>query len=266
MQPARGDAHASRWSAACGGIRREPGDAVRHPRAARTARMTQAEFAAVLRKELNAYPRPARGRAGSVAAGFTAQRGFPVEFSVRGSDWDKLVDRLRRSHARSWLQAAWSSTSTPTTRSGMPELRITPDRARAADLGRVRRGRGDDHQRAGRRHARRQVQLAAAGASTCGCACSPTQRSRPRTSRACACAHGSASWCRCPPLVTHEERPALQAITRRDRERAITIFANVAARPLAGRGAGDGRGARQATCPSATAWCWAAPASPSASR
>jgi multidrug efflux pump subunit AcrB len=30
-------------------------------------------------------------------------------------------------------------------------------------------------------------------------------------------------------LVTYLERPALQAITRRDRERAITIFANVAA-------------------------------------
>ncbi len=29
-------------------------------------------------------------------------------------------------------------------------------------------------------------------------------------------------------LVTTEERPALQAITRRDRERAITVFANVA--------------------------------------
>jgi multidrug efflux pump subunit AcrB len=29
-------------------------------------------------------------------------------------------------------------------------------------------------------------------------------------------------------LVTSEERPALQAITRRDRERAVNVFANVA--------------------------------------
>ena len=29
-------------------------------------------------------------------------------------------------------------------------------------------------------------------------------------------------------LVTYEEKPALQAITRKDRERAITVFANIA--------------------------------------
>ena len=29
----------------------------------------------------------------SRSTGFTAQRGFPVEFSLRGPDWDKLVER-----------------------------------------------------------------------------------------------------------------------------------------------------------------------------
>lgn len=55
--------------------------------------MTQAQFAALLRKELNAFPGLKTVVQDLSQQGFTAQRGFPVEFSVRGSDWETLVQQ-----------------------------------------------------------------------------------------------------------------------------------------------------------------------------
>ena len=66
--------------------------------------------------------------------GFTAQRGFPIEFSVRGSNWDQLVSvsqelmaKLRESGLVVDLDTDYQL--------GMPELRVFPDRAMAADVG-----------------------------------------------------------------------------------------------------------------------------------
>ena len=75
--------------------------------------------------------------------------------------------------------------------------------------------------------------------STSACASSPTQRSRPED---LALLRVRARRRRARPasstLVAHRRAAdASSAITRRDRERAITIFANVGARALAGRGA-----------------------------
>ena len=64
-------------------------------------------FAGVLRKELNSYPGLRAIVQDLSQAGFTAQRGFPVEFCVRGSDWDKLVDAVRGHDARSSRTAVW---------------------------------------------------------------------------------------------------------------------------------------------------------------
>ncbi|HEY5611598.1 MAG TPA: efflux RND transporter permease subunit, partial [Thermoanaerobaculia bacterium] len=54
--------------------------------------MTQADIQAFVRKELNAIP-GARAIVQDLSqAGFTAQRGFPVEFSIRGPEWATLID------------------------------------------------------------------------------------------------------------------------------------------------------------------------------
>jgi multidrug efflux pump subunit AcrB len=97
-------------------------------------RMPQAEFAAILRKELNSYPGVRAIVQDLSQQGFTAQRGFPVEFSVQGPDWDELVtlstgvmEQLRASGAVIDLDSDYDV--------GMPELAITPDRARCADAG-----------------------------------------------------------------------------------------------------------------------------------
>ncbi|CAM4309255.1 efflux RND transporter permease subunit [Corallococcus exiguus] len=189
-------------------------------------RMAQADFAQVLRKELNSYPGLRAVVQDLSQAGFTAQRGFPVEFSVRGSDWDKLVEASQS--LRDQLQASGKVVDLDTDyQLGQPELRITPDRARAADVGvpiqavastvnalvgGVRVGK---YSSGGRRIDVRMRLLAG-------------QRSRPEDLSLLKVRTANNSLVPLSSLVTQEELPALQAITRRDRERAISIFANVA--------------------------------------
>jgi multidrug efflux pump len=109
----------------------------------------------------------------------------------------------------------------------MPELQISPDRARAADLGvsiedvattisalvgGVRVGK---YSSGGRRVDVRLKLLAA-------------QRSRPDDVGRLRVRSRGGELLPLSALVHSEERPTLQAITRRDRERAITHFANIA--------------------------------------
>jgi multidrug efflux pump subunit AcrB len=109
----------------------------------------------------------------------------------------------------------------------MPELRILPDRARAADLGvpiedvattlnslvgGIRVGR---YSSGGRRLDVRLRLLA-------------SQRTRPEDLARLRVRARSGELVPLSLLVTTEERPALQAITRRDRERAITVYGNIA--------------------------------------
>ncbi len=189
-------------------------------------RMPQAEFQQLLRKEFNSYPGLRAVVQDQSQSGFTAQRGFPVEFSVRGSDWDRLVEASQE--MREKLQTSGKVVDVDTDyQLGMPELRITPDRGRAADLGvpiqsvattinalvgGVRVGK---YSTGGRRIDVRMRLLAG-------------QRSRPEDLSLLKLRTASGALVPLSSLVTQEERPALQAITRRDRERAISVFANVA--------------------------------------
>ena len=187
---------------------------------------TQAQFSSEVRKELNSYPGQRAVVQDLSQQGFTAQRGFPVEFSVRGSDWNQLIgssQQLMSELKQSGLVVDLDSDY----QLGMPELAVLPDRARAADLGvgmddiatslnalvgGVRVGK---YSAGGRRYDVRLRLLA-------------DQRSRPEDLAHLRVRASSGELVPLSALVTTEERPALQAITRRDRERAITVFANVA--------------------------------------
>jgi hydrophobe/amphiphile efflux-1 (HAE1) family protein len=189
-------------------------------------KLTQTEFSAIVRNELNAIPGVRAVVQDLSQSGFTAQRGFPVEFSVRGSDWDKLItasDSISRKLGASGLVVDLDTDY----RVGMPELRILPDRARAADLGvpiedvattlnslvgGIRVGR---YSSGGRRLDVRLRLLA-------------SQRTRPEDLARLRVRARSGELVPLSLLVTTEERPALQAITRRDRERAITLYGNIA--------------------------------------
>jgi len=189
-------------------------------------KMSQAELSGSLRRELNAIPGLRAVIQDLSQQGFTAQRGFPVEFSVRGSNWDQLVlfsqqmmDQLAQSGLVVDLDTDYQL--------GMPELRVTPDRAMAADVGvsiddvattlnalvgGIRVGK---YSTGGRRIDVRLKLLA-------------SQRSRPEDIARLRVRTRPGDLIPLSSLVSYHEQPALQAITRRDRERAITIFANVA--------------------------------------
>jgi len=110
---------------------------------------------------------------------------------------------------------------------GMPEIRIVPDRARAADLGvsiedvattinaLVGGSRVGKYSVGGRRVDVRMRLLA-------------SQRTRPEDFDRLRLRAASGEMVPLSSLVTQQERPALQSITRKDRERAISIFGNVA--------------------------------------
>lgn len=189
-------------------------------------RLSQAEFSAMLRKELNAVPGMRAVIQDLSQAGFTAQRGFPVEFSVRGPDWDKLITLSQEMMAK--LDASNTVVDLDTDyRLGMPELRITPNRARISDVGvsvddvatalnaLVGGVRAGKYSTGGRRLDVRVKLLAA-------------QRSRPEDLARLQVRTRSGELVPLSALVSYDEQPALQAITRRDRERAITIYANIA--------------------------------------
>ena len=64
--------------------------------------------------------------------GFSATRGYPIEFSIRGPDWDKLIeyaqtiqDKMKKSPYFQDIDSDY--------RSGLTEVRITPDRDKAFD-------------------------------------------------------------------------------------------------------------------------------------
>jgi hydrophobe/amphiphile efflux-1 (HAE1) family protein len=192
----------------------------------RQRQMNQAQFVAFLRRELNAIPGLRAVVQDLSQQGFTAQRGFPVEFSVRGSDWDKLVTLSQDLEQQMETSGLVVDVDTDY-QVGMPELRILPDRARAADvgvsiedvattlnalIGGVRAGK---YSSGGRRIDVRLRLLAA-------------QRSRPEDIARLRVRSRSGELVPLATLITTTEQPALQAITRRARERAITLTANVA--------------------------------------
>jgi multidrug efflux pump len=189
-------------------------------------KLSVAALTTILRREMNAIPGVRAVIQDLSQQGFTAQRGFPVEFSVRGGNWDQLITlsndimgRLRESGVVMDLDSDY--------RIGMPELSILPDRARASDVGvsiddvattlnalvgGVRVGK---YSSGGRRIDVRLKLLAA-------------QRQRPEDIARLKLRTRDGGLVPLSSLVAYIEKPALQAITRKDRERAISIFANVA--------------------------------------
>jgi hydrophobe/amphiphile efflux-1 (HAE1) family protein len=187
---------------------------------------TQSQLMGVLRKELNSYPGLKASVLDLSQVGFSAQRGFPVEFSIRGRDWEKLVAtqaELKKKLAETGLVTDLDSDY----QLGMPELSIEPERARAADagvavddiarsvsslVGGVRVGR---YNSGGRRIDVRVRMLA-------------DQRSSPEELGRLHVRNDKNELLPLESLVKRTEKPALQAITRMDRERAISLFANIA--------------------------------------
>ncbi len=191
-------------------------------------RPTQQDFMAVMRQAVNSIP-GSKGVIQDISqGGFSASRGggWPVEFNIRGRDWDTLA-RSAREIQEQMRQSGVVTDVDSDYQVGMPEVQVVPDRNKAADLGVSMAAIGDTlnsavgGQRVGKfkdkgRRFDIRVRLLA------------PQRQRPEDIERLLVRTANGSLVHLGDVVKIEQRPTLQTITRRDRERAITMFANVA--------------------------------------
>jgi multidrug efflux pump len=205
---------------------KDPSERPRDPRLKRP--LTQQEFMGVVRGYANSIPGGRAVLQDLSQAGFSPSRGggFPIEFNIRGPDWNTLADSARKI-VEEMRQSGLVTDVDDDYQVGMPEVQVIPDRNKAADLGvsmaaigetvnaaigGMRVGRFKDK---GRRFDIRGRLLA-------------QQRERPEDIARLLVRTASGDLVRLGDLIRLNQEPTLQAITRRDRERAITIFANVA--------------------------------------
>jgi multidrug efflux pump len=191
--------------------------------------LTQQQFMDVVRRGTAGIPGVRTSLMDPSQQGFSASRGggFPVELTVRGRDWDQLAQYSQQ--ITDEMRAGGLVTDVDSDyQVGMPEVRVIPNRNKAADLGISMRTIGETinaaiggtrvgkFKESGRRFDIRVRLL-------------QNQRQRPEDIERLFVRTGTGDLVRLGDLVTIVQEPTLQAITRKDRQRAITIFANVAA-------------------------------------
>ncbi|NDD92341.1 efflux RND transporter permease subunit, partial [bacterium] len=157
--------------------------------------------------------------------GFSAGRGFPVEFSVRGAEWDKLEEysaKIKTKMEETGLMADidWDY------KLGKPEIQVTPDRNRAnargvsvrtisevinALVGGVNVGK---YESGGRRY---DIRLRL----------EREERTRAEQITKLYVRNNRGELVRLSEVVTLSEKPSLSQINRYNRERAISVFANM---------------------------------------
>lgn len=186
---------------------------------------SQQEVIAELRGKLNAIPGMRAIPFDLSQSGFTAQRGFPVEFAVRGPDLAKLneySDEIMR-RMRSIPGVVDIDTDFEL---GMPEVQVVPDRKKAADLGvdMASIGRtvgaligGADIAKFKDRGKRYDVRLRLIS----------QQRETPADIGKILVRNNRRDLVPLRDVAEITERPSLQIISRKDRQRAISVFANL---------------------------------------
>ncbi len=188
---------------------------------------TQLEFMQYTRKSLKTIKGMQRAIIQDRSlSGFTANRGFPIEFTVRGPDWDKLA-QLSREIMRRMNDSGLAVDVDTDYQEGMPEIQVLPDREKAAArgvniasignginamIGGIRAGKFTKN---GKRYDIR-VRLADKDRSDAQAINKLWVRN----------SHGEVI--RLSEVIKITQKPSLLSISRRNRERAIGIFANVA--------------------------------------
>lgn len=190
-------------------------------------KMTAAQFSASLRKELQGIAGLRASIQDPSQQGFGSTKSSPVDFTVRGSSWDELVSSAER--IRSDLEASGFVTDlTSDYQLGGQELQIVPDRRRCTELGVSIADLGTTvsalvggnivgkFSTGGRRIDIRMRLLT-------------RQRTRPEDVSNIQIRTAGGELIPLSMVVTQQEQPVLQSISRLDRERAISLSANVAA-------------------------------------
>ncbi|MBF0297543.1 MAG: efflux RND transporter permease subunit [Oligoflexia bacterium] len=187
---------------------------------------TQQEFAVKLRTQLKKISTLKIKVQDPSLGGFSAKRGYPIEFSVKGPDWQKLVeysqaimDKMSESDHMTDVDSNYLS--------GMPEIQVIPDRHKAmshgvsisditdtinATMGGVVAGK---FSKDGHRYDIR-VRL------------EENERSRPEDIKNIMVRNNRGELISLAKVVNLKKTESMQQISREDRERAIIVYANLA--------------------------------------
>jgi multidrug efflux pump len=190
-------------------------------------KLTQLAFSAVIRKQLGTIPGLRASVQDLSQQGFSGgSHSFPVEFSVRGSDWPTLVGLAKKLQSEV-EQSGYVVDVQSDYDVGAPELVVAPDRARAVDIGvsvqdiatTINALMGGvtvgQYSTAGRRMDMVMRLLA-------------SQRTRPEDLGLLRVRAADGSLVPLSTVVTTHEQAELQSINHVDRERAIRVYGNVA--------------------------------------
>jgi hydrophobe/amphiphile efflux-1 (HAE1) family protein len=187
--------------------------------------LSQREFMDVCRKRFNKIPDVSAVIQDLSTKAFTASRGFPVEFTVQGPNWDKLADYTKQIMAG--LEKTGLVTDMDTNYSlGQPELQVVPDRKKASEyavsiasisqvveamIGGVLVG---TYEKGGHRY---DIRLKL-----------EESKEDPRTKvKSLFVRNNRGELTPLSNLVTMEEKESMVSIWRSNRERSITVYANV---------------------------------------
>jgi hydrophobe/amphiphile efflux-1 (HAE1) family protein len=189
-------------------------------------RMTQQEFMTTTRTELSKIDPSLQVVVQDLSMrGFTASRGFPIEFTVRGTEWDKLWEVSSKLMEDMKTKNLATDVDTDYLL-GKPEVRFLPDRDKAGlrgvsveDIGTTIQAmiggvRVNQYTEGGHRYYV-MVQV------------EPDQQNMD-TLRQLLVNNSRNNLLPLSQTVQEEIKPAMQSVTRIDRQRAISVFANPA--------------------------------------
>jgi len=199
------------------------------------ARATQASFMATVRGAFSKVEGVDRVSIIDMSqAGFSAQRGYPIQFMIQGPDWGKLAEygaEFRKRMKATGLMTDIDTDYNP----GMPEIQIRPDRQKSSERGITARAIGDTinatigglkfgkYTARGKRYDVR-VRLV------------DKDRNSPADIDRIWVRDQFGNVVRLPDVTTRKTEPSLFAITRYNRERSVSVFAN----PAPGHSQGEG--------------------------
>jgi HAE1 family hydrophobic/amphiphilic exporter-1 len=195
---------------------------------------TQGDLMAIIRKQFSTVPGIDRVSIMDMSqSGFSAQRGYPIQFMVQGPDWDKLAEVA--ANFRDKMKTTGLMTDVDTDYNpGMPEIQIKPDRAKGAATGITSKAIGDTvnamiggikygkYTARGKRYDVR-VRLV------------DKDRNSPKDFSRIWVRDNYGNVVRLPDVITSEIKPSLFSIIRYNRERSITVYAN----PATGKSQGE---------------------------
>ena len=186
---------------------------------------TQQELLDVIRADLKTVKKVRAFVSDPSLSGFSSRRGAPVEFSLRGPNWDQLVE-FSKTMMEEMDKSKQLTDIDSDYKEGLPEIKVIPDREKArlrgvsmADIGStinamvggVTAGKFSKN---GRRY---DIKLRL----------DPDERSQMTDINRLFVRNNRGELISLADLVQLKESKSLQAIARQDRERAITISANL---------------------------------------